>query len=476
MSVKGFLVGQQIEKYDYNALDNIPENDYFPESFKEALLQFASKVAYVDSHGEEYYQALYDSLTAKYFNVTNFFVGCHSSNNSSTIKEQSRYTATISVNKGYVLNDEMVQVIMGGENVTNTAYKNGSINIANVTGDLVIYATAVSAISSISATYTQQPDSLITMDPTVSYTWITQTSKWNTADDSACVCVPVTPGKRYRLEFTETDSTLVGTIFRFGFSDSNTPNNQQLYSVVRNYGTTDQSPAVTPQNYHPIEVIAPIGYPYLVIQLAKKLASSIISNNYLTLTEVGDIVYENDSLNSLLNNLVVTATYLDGSIMTIPSEDCVLTGGLILGTSTITVSYGGKATTFQVNVSSPYQKGVALLRLTNISRACRIPSQVGYSGAAALKPIANNHNTYTVTDESKYSINAMELTENIEMTDLTYVALDKIGYRSTISGASWGKTFTRTSAYVWIGLRKEDGTDFTDAELANGAAAVFTIT
>lgn len=39
--------------------------------------------------------------------------------------------------------------------MTNTSYLNGSINIANVTGNIVITATAVSAISSISAVFTQ---------------------------------------------------------------------------------------------------------------------------------------------------------------------------------------------------------------------------------------------------------------------------------------------------------------------------------
>lgn len=63
-------------------------------------------------------------------------------------------------------------------------------------------------------------------------------------------------------------------------------------------------------------------------------------------------VYWNDSLDSLKDDLVVTATYSDSSTAVIPSTDYTLSGTLTLGTtSTITVSYSGKTTTFNVVVS-----------------------------------------------------------------------------------------------------------------------------
>ena len=64
-------------------------------------------------------------------------------------------------------------------------------------------------------------------------------------------------------------------------------------------------------------------------------------------------VYETDSLDSLKTDLVVTATYSDTSTATIPSTDYTLSGTLTVGTSTITVVYGGKTTTFTVVVSNP---------------------------------------------------------------------------------------------------------------------------
>lgn len=60
-------------------------------------------------------------------------------------------------------------------------------------------------------------------------------------------------------------------------------------------------------------------------------------------------VYDTDSLDSLKADLVVTANYLDSTYKTV--TDYTLSGTLVDGTSTITVTYGGKTTTFNVTVT-----------------------------------------------------------------------------------------------------------------------------
>ena len=60
-------------------------------------------------------------------------------------------------------------------------------------------------------------------------------------------------------------------------------------------------------------------------------------------------VYDTASLNSLKNDLVVTALYDDQTTETVTTY--TLSGTLTAGTSTITVSYGGKTTTFNVTVT-----------------------------------------------------------------------------------------------------------------------------
>lgn len=62
-------------------------------------------------------------------------------------------------------------------------------------------------------------------------------------------------------------------------------------------------------------------------------------------------VYDTDTLDSLKSDLVVTAVYSDSTTQTVASTDYTLSGTLTEGTSTITVSYGGKTTTFTVTVT-----------------------------------------------------------------------------------------------------------------------------
>lgn len=64
------------------------------------------------------------------------------------------------------------------------------------------------------------------------------------------------------------------------------------------------------------------------------------------------VVYDTDSLDSLKPYLTVTATYQGGQTATVASSNYTLAGTLTAGTSTITVSYGGKTATFDVVVST----------------------------------------------------------------------------------------------------------------------------
>lgn len=65
-----------------------------------------------------------------------------------------------------------------------------------------------------------------------------------------------------------------------------------------------------------------------------------------------NIVYETDSLDTLRQYLTVTATYSDCTTATVTSY--TLSGTLTVGTSTITVSYGGKTDTFTVTVTDSH--------------------------------------------------------------------------------------------------------------------------
>lgn len=66
-------------------------------------------------------------------------------------------------------------------------------------------------------------------------------------------------------------------------------------------------------------------------------------------------VFDIDSLDSLRDDLVVTASYSDGTTTTVTAY--TLSGELTAGTSTIAVAYGGKTTSFNVTVTEAFPSG-----------------------------------------------------------------------------------------------------------------------
>ena len=75
-------------------------------------------------------------------------------------------------------------------------------------------------------------------------------------------------------------------------------------------------------------------------------------------------VYDTASLDDLKPDLVVTAHYDNGTSETVTNY--TLSGTLAVGTSTVTVSYGGKTTTFSVTVTHYVQQYSVTYNLTNV--------------------------------------------------------------------------------------------------------------
>ena len=74
------------------------------------------------------------------YTVTNNLANITTNNTDTNVAYGQSYSATLSVNSGYTL--ENISVTMGGTNITSSAYANGVITISNVTGNIVITATA----------------------------------------------------------------------------------------------------------------------------------------------------------------------------------------------------------------------------------------------------------------------------------------------------------------------------------------------
>ena len=75
--------------------------------------------------------------------ISNELINCTTSNSATSAKENAAYSTTLTANDGYTLTGGTVTVTMGGVDITATAYADGVISIAAVTGDVEIFASAV---------------------------------------------------------------------------------------------------------------------------------------------------------------------------------------------------------------------------------------------------------------------------------------------------------------------------------------------
>ena len=82
------------------------------------------------------------AYTNIFYNISSVLVGCTSNNSTVSLRKGKPYTATISAIAGYTLVGATVSISMGGTDVTDTVYHNGSIDIVSLTGDLNISITA----------------------------------------------------------------------------------------------------------------------------------------------------------------------------------------------------------------------------------------------------------------------------------------------------------------------------------------------
>lgn len=84
------------------------------------------------------------SKIVKQYTITNNLKNVSTSNSNTVIVEKSSYTATLTANENYEINT--VTITMNGIDITSSAYSDGSINIPNVTGNIVINVNATSTI------------------------------------------------------------------------------------------------------------------------------------------------------------------------------------------------------------------------------------------------------------------------------------------------------------------------------------------
>lgn len=146
--------------------------------------------------------------------------------------------------------------------------------------------------------------------------------------------------------------TQSGTVY-----DTDTLNSLKADLVVTAHYSDSSTQTVAAENYTLSGSLTVGSSTVTVIYQSKTTTFTVNVTARPTLSSISAVytqsgaVYGTDTLDSLKTDLVVTAHYSDSSTQTVPAADYTLSGTLTAGTSTITVSYGGKTTTFSVTVS-----------------------------------------------------------------------------------------------------------------------------
>ena len=78
------------------------------------------------------------------WNVSQTLSHITSSFTDSSIANAAEFETELTADEGYAI--ENVIVMMGGEDITDTAYSNGTVSIASVSGNVDIIATAVASL------------------------------------------------------------------------------------------------------------------------------------------------------------------------------------------------------------------------------------------------------------------------------------------------------------------------------------------
>lgn len=107
-------------------------------------------------------EQIHSSSGTEACSITNNLTNVKSSNVATAIDRGSAYNATLTANTGYTLTGGTVKVTMGGTDITSSAYSGGNVSISNVTGNIVITATAVAV-----AAYTNRVRTSIDTDKSI---------------------------------------------------------------------------------------------------------------------------------------------------------------------------------------------------------------------------------------------------------------------------------------------------------------------
>lgn len=269
---------------------------------KQALMDCFENVAWANDDGQDYYNALYDALfgttpvTPTLVSISAVFnqgsAVIYDTDSLNTLKQYLVVTATYSDSSTATVNDYTLSGTLTAGTSTITASYQGQSDTFTVNVTASVTLVSISAVFTQGSAVIYDTDSLNTLKQYLVVTATYSDSSTATVND-------------YTLSGTLTAGTSTITVSYGGQTDTFTVNVTAAPTLVSISAVFTQGTAV---------------------------------------------IYNTDSLDTLKQYLVVTATYADSSTATV--SDYTLSGTLTVGTSTITASYGGKTDTFSVTVTA----------------------------------------------------------------------------------------------------------------------------
>ena len=171
-------------------------------------------------------------------------------------------------------------------------------------------------------------------------------------------------------------------------------------------------------------------------------------------------IYDTDDLDAIKvsDDLTVTANYSDGTSVVLDDDDYTISGTLTVGTSTITVSYGGKTTTFNVVVSA------GQLLPTGYQQVEWIQSD---GGQAILTGVSITANSDYLTYSTEAEVAIVELNSS---TGVLIGSTSNPGYYVCVDSS--GTWIGMGSSYKFTDLDISDRNTFTLSWTADGSTAV----
>lgn len=157
-----------------------------------------------------------------------------------------------------------------------------------------------------------------------------------------------------------------------------------------------------------------------------------------------------DSLESLRSDLVVTAHYTDNTSAVVTSY--TLSGTLTIGTSTITVSYGGKTTTFNVTVTSEWDYIWDLTK--SLTDTVGGVTAVASAGTGVDAPAITSAGLVFNAATQRLSLGDINLTGKtieIDVESLDFKGNDDYHMRFLLNGSNSGPLLYKSSNGGWQG-------------------------